>query len=117
MTFGYPGKTEFNLHTDVPVLIKVGPSFDLKVFGAAGPCWAGIIGKIKLKLRDSATEDELGDSEDSTKSLDYEPSSAQDKQVTLPPLFPGPANVEPVSEGGSRTTPCTQFSVGYKIGL
>ena len=125
---GIPVKTEFNLlYLDVPVLIKVGPSFGpVKVFGAAGPYVGfGISGKIKAEAQGTSTTEDVnwGDSEDSDlKSLDYGAkfgAGVEVKGFTLGAYYSlGLANVEPVSEGGSKSQHrVLSFSVGYKIGI
>lgn len=114
------------LYVDVPVLVKVGPTFGpVKVFGAAGPYIGyGISGKFKFEADgESETEDvEWGDTEDDfLKRMDFGAKFGAGLEVmgfTLGAYYSlGLANVSPVTEDGAKINHrVISISAGYKIG-
>jgi hypothetical protein len=114
------------MYLDVPVLIKVGPSFGpVKVFGAAGPYVGfGLTGKIKSEAEgESETEDiEWGDTEeDFAKRMDFGAKFGAGLEVmgfTLGAYYSlGLANISPITEDGAKIThKVISISVGYKFG-
>jgi hypothetical protein len=114
------------MYLDVPVLVKVGPSFGpVKVFAAAGPYVGfGLAGKIKSEAEgESETEDiEWGDSEDAfAKRLDYGAKFGAGVEVmgfTLGGYYSlGLANISPITDLNAKMNHrVISISVGYKFG-
>jgi hypothetical protein len=114
------------MYLDVPVLVKVGPSFGpVKVFAAAGPYVGfGLAGKIKTEAEgESETEDiEWGDTEDDyAKRLDFGAKFGAGVEVmgfTLGGYYSlGLANISPTTEDGLKVNNrVISISVGYKFG-
>lgn len=116
----------FNLlYADVPVMLKVGPSFGpIKVFGAVGPYMGyGITGNASIKIDgEKESEDiEWGDGEENDiKRLDYGAKFGIGGEVmglTLGAYYSlGLANVAPTTEGGyTMKHRVISISLGYKF--
>jgi hypothetical protein len=116
----------FNLlYADVPVLVKVGPSFGpVKVFGAAGPYVGfGLTGKSVLKVdgEKDSQDVEWGDGEDADiKRLDYGAKFGIGAEVmgfTVGAYYSlGLANVAPETENGYKMQHrAISISLGYKF--
>ncbi|MFO7368744.1 MAG: porin family protein [Bacteroidales bacterium] len=114
------------LYLDVPVLIKVGPSFGpAKVFAAAGPYVGfGLTGKMKMEAEgEEETEDISWGSdevEDDFKRLDFGAKfgiGAEVMNFTLGAYYSlGLANLSPYTDGGARiSNNLISISVGYKF--
>lgn len=110
------------LYLDVPVLIKVGPSFGpLKVFAAAGPYVGfGLTGKFKGE--DESVDVSWGDDpeENEFKRMDYGAKlgiGAEVSKFTLGAYYAlGLANISPYTEGGTKLqNRVISISVGYKF--
>jgi hypothetical protein len=114
------------LYADIPILVKVGPSFGpIKVFGAAGPyVGIGLTGKYKLEYEgESETEDiEWGSGEDAdVKRLDFGAKfgvGAEVSGLTFGVYYAlGLANIAADTEGGYMDkNRVLSISVGYKFG-
>ncbi|MBN1144173.1 MAG: PorT family protein [Bacteroidales bacterium] len=114
------------LYADVPVLLKVGPSFGpVKVFGAAGPYIGfGITGKTTIKYEgEKESEDiEWGNDEEESdfKRLDYGAKfgiGAEVSGVTFGAYYSlGLANLSPYTGDGYKIQHrALSLSVGYKF--
>jgi len=114
------------LYLDVPVLVKVGPSFGpVKVFAAAGPYIGyGISGKLKYEAEgESDTEDvEWGDSEDDyLKRMDFGAKFGAGLEAmgfTIGAYYSlGLANISPITDNGAKINhKVISLSLGYKFG-
>ncbi len=113
------------LFADVPVLVKVGPSFGpAKVFGAVGPYVGfGITGQsvIKYEGEKDSQDIEWGDGEDAdAKRLDYGAKfgiGAEVKGFTVGAYYSlGLANIAPDTENGYKMqNRAISISFGYKF--
>jgi len=125
---GIPFTTKVNLlYLDVPVLIKVGPSFGpLKVFAAAGPYVGfGLTGKYKGEGEGESESEDVswGDDpeENDIKRLDYGAKlgiGAEVSGFTFGAYYAlGLANISPYTENGTKLqNRVISISVGYKFG-
>lgn len=116
----------FNLlYADVPVLVKVGPSFGpVKVFGAAGPYVGfGLSGKVVLKYEGEKESEDIewgsGDEAD-IKRMDFGAKFGIGAEVTgftFGAYYSlGLANVAPDTENGYKMQHrAISISVGYKF--
>lgn len=114
------------LYVDVPVLVKVGPSFGpVKVFGAAGPYIGyGISGEITGEIFgfDDTEDVSWGDGDDDDfKPLDYGAKFGVGMEVTgftIGAYYAlGLANISNSTENGSKVNNrVISISVGYKFG-
>lgn len=112
------------LYADIPVLVKVGPSFGpIKVFAAAGPYLGiGLTGKSIIEIDgEKDTEDiEWGDGEDESKRLDYGAKfgvGAEVSGINLGIYYSlGLANTSSDTENGYKEQHrVLSISVGYKF--
>lgn len=113
------------LFADVPVLVKVGPSFGpAKVFGAVGPYVGfGITGKTVTKVdgEKESQDIEWGDGEDAdAKRLDYGAKFGIGAEVmgfTVGAYYSlGLANIAPDTENGNKMqNRAISISLGYKF--
>jgi hypothetical protein len=114
------------LYLDVPVLLKVGPSFgSAKVFVAAGPYVGfGLTGKLVAEAEGESDKQDVewGDTDESDfKRLDYGAKFGAGAEVmgfTIGAYYAlGLANLSPVTEGGAKiNNKVLSICVGYKIG-
>lgn len=113
------------LYLDVPVLIKVGPSFgDAKVFAAVGPYFGfGLAGKYKMEGFGEEEEDDVtwgNDEEDDFKRLDYGAKfgiGAEVMNFTVGAYYSlGLANLSTFTDDGAKmSNRVISISVGYKF--
>lgn len=114
------------LYLDVPVLIKVGPSFGpAKIFAAAGPYVGfGLTGKMKMEAEGEDETEDISwgsdEEEDDFKRLDFGAKfgiGAEVMDFTLGAYYSlGLANLSPYTDGGAKiSNNLISISVGYKF--
>lgn len=114
------------LYLDIPVLIKVGPSFGpAKVFAAVGPyIGVGLAGKYKVEVLGEEEDEDVtwgNDEEDDYKRLDYGAKFGIGTEVmnfTLGAYYSlGLANLSTITDNGAKmSNNVFSISVGYKFG-
>jgi hypothetical protein len=113
------------LYADVPVLLKIGPSFGpVKVFGAAGPyIGTGLTGKVTMKISGHSQSQDVkwGSGQDNDiKRIDYGLKfgvGAEVMKFSLGAYYAlGMANLAPVTDNGTKMqNRVLSISLGYRF--
>jgi hypothetical protein len=114
------------IYADIPVLLRVGPTFGpVKVFGAVGPYMGiGITGKSKMEVGDQSDTQDVkwgSDAEnDDFKRMDFGGKfgvGAEAMGLTFGFYYSlGLANISPYTDGGAKIgTRTMSITVGYKF--